>query len=200
MGSAVVTADNILFYSIVAAVVPVALYVGLIYGAAWYEKEPWWLLSAAFLWGAGPAALLAFLFNSLVSLPFYYLFPERAADLVSSGAVAPVVEEIVKALVLFLILIVRRQELDSPLDGIIYGAMVGMGFAMVENVLIERSIHGKTSSQFVWRHHQRRERDASLWARDQTPHMKTSLQRAFIGFFDDQQVDVAVFIWLAVSE
>ncbi len=135
MGSAVVTADNILFYSIVAAVVPVALYVGLIYWADWYEKEPWWLLSAAFLWGAVPAALLAFLFNSLVSLPFYYLFPERAADLVSSGAVAPVVEEIVKALVLFLILIVRRQELDSPLDGIIYGAMVGMGFAMVENVL-----------------------------------------------------------------
>ena len=27
-----------------------------------------------------------------------------------------------------------RSEIDSPLDGIIYGAMVGMGFAMVENV------------------------------------------------------------------
>lgn len=135
MGSAAVTADNILFYSIIAAVAPVTLYVGLIYWVDRYEKEPWWLLSAAFLWGAVPAALLAFLFNTLISLPFYALFSERSADLASGGAVAPVVEEIVKALVLLLILVVRRHELDSPLDGIIYGAMVGMGFAMVENVL-----------------------------------------------------------------
>jgi len=135
MGSASMTADNVLLYSIVAAVLPVALYVGLIYWIDRYEKEPWWLLSAAFLWGAVPAALLAFLFNTLFSLPFYFFFSERGADMASGGAVAPIVEEIVKALVLFLILVVRRNELDSPLDGIIYGAMVGMGFAMVENIL-----------------------------------------------------------------
>ena len=129
------TGDNYLLYSILAAVLPVILYVGLIYWADQYEKEPVWLLSAAFVWGAIPAALLALLFNTLFSLPFYFIFSERSATLASGGAIAPVVEEVTKGFVLFLILIVRRQELDSPLDGIIYGAMVGMGFAMVENVL-----------------------------------------------------------------
>lgn len=129
------TADNYLLLSVIAAVLPVLLYVGLIYWVDHYEKEPAWLLSAAFLWGAIPAALLALLFNSVLSLPFYALLSERSAEMASGGVIAPVVEELTKALVLFLILVVRRQELDSPLDGIIYGAMVGMGFAMVENVI-----------------------------------------------------------------
>lgn len=129
------TADNYLLYSVIAAVLPVLLYVGLIYWVDYYEKEPTWLLSAAFLWGAVPAALLALLFNTVLSLPFYYLFSERSAELVAGGAIAPVVEEVTKGLALFLILIIRRNELDSPLDGVIYGAMVGMGFAMVENIL-----------------------------------------------------------------
>lgn len=129
------TTDNYLFYSVIAAVVPVLLYVGLIYWVDHYEKEPVWLLSAAFVWGAIPAALLALLFNTLFSLPFYFLLSENTAELASGGAIAPVVEEITKGLVLFIILVMRRHELDSPLDGIIYGAMVGMGFAMVENIL-----------------------------------------------------------------
>lgn len=129
------TADNYLFYSVIAAVLPVLLYVGLVYWVDHYEKEPVWLLSAAFIWGAIPAALLALLFNTLFSLPFYYLLSQSSAELASGGAIAPVVEEITKGLVLFIILVVRRHELDSPLDGIIYGAMVGMGFAMVENIL-----------------------------------------------------------------
>lgn len=140
------TADNVLLYSVIAAVIPVILYVGLIYWVDRYEKEPWWLLSAAFLWGAIPGALLAVFFNSLLSLPFYAFFSESAADLASGGLVAPVVEEIAKALVLFLILVVQRHELDSPLDGIIYGAMVGMGFAMVENVLYYVSAFGENGA------------------------------------------------------
>ncbi len=129
------TAGNVLLLSILAAAVPVALYVMLIYWADRYEKEPWWLLAAAFLWGAIPAALLALLFNTVLSLPFYLLLDSGPAELVSGGLIAPIIEETAKALVLFLILFLWRHELDSPLDGLIYGAMVGMGFAMVENVL-----------------------------------------------------------------
>lgn len=129
------TADNALLLSILAAGLPVLAYVGLIYWADRYEKEPLWLLAAAFLWGAIPAALLALLFNALFSAPFYLLLDSRPAELVSGAIVAPVVEEMAKALILFAILFLWRHELNSPLDGMIYGAMVGMGFAMVENVL-----------------------------------------------------------------
>jgi len=129
------TDGNALLFSMLAAAVPVLLYAGLIYWADRYEKEPLWLLAAAFLWGAIPAALLALLFNALLSAPFYLLFDSGPAELVSGAIIAPVVEESVKALLLFGILFLWRQELNSLLDGIVYGAMVGMGFAMVENVL-----------------------------------------------------------------
>lgn len=129
------TAENALLFSVLAAALPVLAYVALIYWADRYEKEPWWLLSAAFLWGAIPAAVLAIALNAIFSAPFYLLLDSGPADLVSGGLVAPVVEETAKALVLFAILFFWRHELNSLLDGMIYGAMVGMGFAMVENVL-----------------------------------------------------------------
>ena len=47
---------------------------------------------------------------------------------------APVVEETLKGLVLVGLLWRRRAELDGPTDGVIYAAMVGLGFAMIENV------------------------------------------------------------------
>jgi RsiW-degrading membrane proteinase PrsW (M82 family) len=28
-----------------------------------------------------------------------------------------------------------RQEIDSPIDGLVYGGIIGFGFAAVENVL-----------------------------------------------------------------
>lgn len=129
------TANNYLLYSVLAAALPVLIYVGIIYWVDRYEREPLWLLSAAFIWGAIPGAILAIIFNMMLSLPFYLLFSSSTADFISSGAIAPVVEELTKGLVLFLILFIQRHELDSPLDGIIYGAMVGMGFAMIENIL-----------------------------------------------------------------
>lgn len=131
--------NNALLFSIVAAALPVVLYVSLIYWVDRYEKEPLWLLSAAFLWGAVPAAILALIGNGLLSLPFYLALDSGTADAITAAAIAPTVEEVAKALLLFGILVKWRYELDSPLDGIIYGAMVGMGFAMVENVLYYQS-------------------------------------------------------------
>ncbi len=43
-------------------------------------------------------------------------------------------EETLKGAVLVGLLWRRRQEFDGPTDGVIYAAMVGLGFAMIENV------------------------------------------------------------------
>ncbi|MEZ4641381.1 MAG: PrsW family intramembrane metalloprotease [Chloroflexota bacterium] len=120
--------------STVAAVIPTLLYIGLIYWVDRYEKEPWWLLTTAFLWGAIPSIIIAYIFNSLLSTPIYLLTSETTGDTLAASFIAPPVEETVKGLVLVIIFFRWRHEIDSPLDGIIYGAMVGMGFAMVENI------------------------------------------------------------------
>ncbi|MCA9972226.1 MAG: PrsW family intramembrane metalloprotease [Anaerolineales bacterium] len=125
---------TLLAASILAAAVPTLAYVGLIYWIDRYEKEPAWLLLAAFFWGAVPSILIAYVFNSMLSVPIYLLAGEGAGDALAASLIAPPVEETVKGIALLAILLLWRHELDSPLDGIIYGAMVGMGFAMVENV------------------------------------------------------------------
>ncbi len=124
----------ILLLSILAAAVPTLLYVGIIYWVDRYEKEPWWLLVAAFLWGAVPGILIALFFNRLLSAPLLALLGSDLGMATAPWLIGPPVEESIKGIALLAIFIFWRSEIDSPLDGIIYGAIVGMGFAMVENV------------------------------------------------------------------
>ena len=119
--------------SLIAAIIPTILYVMVIYWVDRYEREPFWLLSAAFIWGAIPSIIIALIFNELFSIPLYMLAGPDMGDFLTAALIAPPVEEIAKGLALLLIFIFWHREIDSWLDGIIYGAMVGMGFAMVEN-------------------------------------------------------------------
>jgi RsiW-degrading membrane proteinase PrsW (M82 family) len=99
------------------------------------EPEPPDALVLAFVWGAGVSVLVAMVVNTaglqLVTEP---LLGVSAGQFVSATFGAPVVEETLKGAVLFGMLWFRRQEIDGPTDGIIYAAMVGLGFATVENV------------------------------------------------------------------
>lgn len=128
------SSSTVLFLSILAAAIPTVIYITLIYWIDRYEKEPAWLLTAAFLWGAVPSIIVAYIANSILSVPFYLLAGQTAGDALAASLIAPPVEETIKGLAVLGIFLLWRHEIDSPLDGIIYGAMVGMGFAMVENV------------------------------------------------------------------
>lgn len=126
---------SVLIFAILAAFIPTIVYISIVYWADQYEKEPFWLLSAAFLWGAVPSIIFAYIFNTTLSLPIYLILGESyAADAAAATLIAPIVEESFKGIILLGIFVLWRHEIDSPLDGIIYGAMVGLGFGMVENV------------------------------------------------------------------
>jgi protease PrsW len=125
---------EIFLFSLIAASIPTLLYVAIIYWVDRYEREPLWLLSAAFFWGAVPSIILALIFNEVFSIPLYLLAGPDMGDFLTAALIAPPVEEIAKGLALLLIFLFWHREIDSWLDGIIYGAMVGMGFAMVENI------------------------------------------------------------------
>lgn len=47
---------------------------------------------------------------------------------------APIVEELAKGLGVLLIFAIARRAFDGPVDGIVYGALVGAGFAFTENI------------------------------------------------------------------
>jgi RsiW-degrading membrane proteinase PrsW (M82 family) len=117
------------------ALLPVPFLVALVLLLDRLEPEPRTNLVFAFAWGAGIAALLAAVINTAGLL--YITQPDlgkSTGEFVSATFGAPVVEETLKGSVLAWLLWRRRQELDGPTDGIIYAAMVGLGFAMMENI------------------------------------------------------------------
>ncbi|MEM7335845.1 MAG: PrsW family intramembrane metalloprotease [Chloroflexota bacterium] len=124
---------TVFILSCIGALIPAFIYTTLIYSIDRYEKEPIWLLVVTFLWGAIPAVIVSFIFNTVLSIPLYALAGD-SGDIWAASFIAPPVEETAKGAILVIILFFRRSEIDSLLDGIIYGAVVGMGFAVVENV------------------------------------------------------------------
>jgi RsiW-degrading membrane proteinase PrsW (M82 family) len=107
------------------AVVPLAYTIPAFVWLDHLEPEPPAMRWNAFLWGAGMSTLVAGIANEFTAAA-----AGAAAALVVS---APVVEEMMKSL--GIAGATKRHQIDTPLDGAVYAGYVGLGFAMVENVI-----------------------------------------------------------------
>lgn len=125
----------------VICVTPIVLtYLVLIRWLDRFEPEPWWLILAAFLWGALFATMggavgssLAEAFTSAITGA-----TPRQLDAVGATVFAPIFEETCKGVgvaLIALISVLGLRELDGPLDGVIYGGVVGLGFTLTEDIL-----------------------------------------------------------------
>src|SRR2546428_4532526 len=125
-----------LIIGLICATLPVPIYVMLLLWIDRYEAEPLWMLATAFFWGALVAVLVAFIFNTSLSI-IAAVATHNAQVGEAFGAVisAPIVEESSKALILLILFLWKKDEFDGIVDGIVYAGMVGLGFAMTENVL-----------------------------------------------------------------
>lgn len=120
---------------LILAIVPMIFYALILWWFDRYEKEPLPLIVISFLWGAVPAVIFSLIAQIILDLPLSVLVrPGIGADLLSASLIAPITEEPFKGLALLLLLLLFRREIDTPLDGIIYGGLVGFGFATTENV------------------------------------------------------------------
>lgn len=122
------------FVGLLMAAVPVPFYVAMATWVDRFEPEPPWLLATAFIWGASIAVLFAMIFNGIGEGIFMAMAGEAAASTLTAVVAAPFVEELAKGAALFLLFLWKRDEFDNVTDGIIYACMVGLGFAMTENV------------------------------------------------------------------
>lgn len=121
--------------SLFAAGVPAVAWSVLVWWCDRYEREPLALGVGAFMWGALPAVLISFVVESALGTPSALSGSTLAEDVFASSGIAPVVEELAKGAGLLLILLAWRVEFDNLLDGILYGALVGFGFGLTENLL-----------------------------------------------------------------
>jgi RsiW-degrading membrane proteinase PrsW (M82 family) len=100
--------------------------------------EPVAYLLLAFFLGVGSSYIARFLYSSLdlVGLRFnaYALAETNPVGLFIYSVLAiGLIEELAK-MIPFLLVIIRFREFDEPLDGVIYGSFIALGFAASENV------------------------------------------------------------------
>lgn len=100
-----------------------------------FEREPATVVAAAFSWGAVVATSLSLPGNEAL---FGLMAKLGSPDLVARWGPAlasPFIEETLKVLGVVVLVLIARDQLDSPLDGMVYGALAGLGFQVVENFI-----------------------------------------------------------------
>jgi RsiW-degrading membrane proteinase PrsW (M82 family) len=121
--------------SVLFGVIPMALLAVILTLFDRYEKEPPWLLAGVFMWGAIVAAGAAFVLNTIFGVSVFIVSgSEGLANVGAAVLSAPFVEETVKGLAVVAVYLYFRSEFDSVLDGVVYGSLVGFGFAAAENI------------------------------------------------------------------
>ncbi|MBV9210007.1 MAG: PrsW family intramembrane metalloprotease [Acidobacteria bacterium] len=123
-----------LLAGLIFATLPVPIYITLILWLDRYEAEPLWLLALVFFWGATVAVFIAFVLNTTGAYAVAITAGREAAEFSGLAIFAPLVEESAKGTILFIVFFWKKDEFDGILDGIVYAAMVGLGFAMTENI------------------------------------------------------------------
>ena len=123
-----------LITSALMAIIPLLVIVPTFLWLDRYEAEPVRYIVFAFLWGALVAVVGAFFLNTF---GLKLLVEARWTDPLETGAVylAPITEETLKGLGILLIYLLLRREFDGIIDGIVYGGLIGAGFAFSENIL-----------------------------------------------------------------
>lgn len=125
-----------------------------------FEPEPWWLLFVAFVFGALVATLGGGLTSAIASELTRATLglgeKDPGMEFIGTAIYAPIFEESFKGLGVLLIAAISWmgvKELDGPLDGAIYGGMVGLGFTLTEDVLYVAGAmaeHGAEGFLFLW--------------------------------------------------
>lgn len=124
-----------LITGLVLATVPAPFYIWVALRIDRFEPEPIRLLAWTFFWGASAATFIALVLNTAGQALVGHSFGSDVGEIYGGSVSAPIVEESAKAAVLFIIYRRRRNEINGILDGMVYAAMVGLGFAMTENIL-----------------------------------------------------------------
>ena len=110
-------------------------FVILVRAIDYLEREPFVLQVSAVAWGglvATSAAISAS--GAMQNVLAKVISPQYAAEW-GPAVVGAIVEEILKVLGVVTIALIARGQINSVVDGFVYGALVGLGFQVVEDIL-----------------------------------------------------------------
>ncbi|MBI4412678.1 MAG: PrsW family intramembrane metalloprotease [Deltaproteobacteria bacterium] len=134
--------------SVAASLLPITVYILFLRWLDRYEREPFGHILMTFFLGATVSIGFSFAANTVVGIIGHSIMTEAGSTYFLAGLVAPVVEETNKGIMIVLFAWFSR-EFDNITDGLLYGAVVGLGFAFSENVLYFIRVYHE-SGQFAW--------------------------------------------------
>jgi protease PrsW len=115
---------------VLAYALPVAV---AVYRLDLFEREPKLMLAGALLWGGVIATSFAGYANEAWLSILGKIAPDLAAPW-GAAIVGPAVEETLKLMGVVTLFLIASTEFDGVMDGFVYGALVGLGFTVVEDV------------------------------------------------------------------
>ena len=136
-------AESIILFSALAAITPIVIYIAFFWWLDRYEREPLWLLGLTFVYGG-----IIGIFLGVMGSAYLVRIFEVKSFLVLAGLIAPVTEEPAKGLVLLFLL--SSKNFDNTTDGLLYGAVAGLGFAATENFLYFLNAYDAGGEQLWW--------------------------------------------------
>jgi len=118
----------------VMAFLPPIIYAIWIRNTEKYNREKWKPIILCFVWGATIAIIASLILELILGISLATSFDDyNSFGLVMTIIIAPFAEELTKPLALRLKTV--KKELDELEDGLIYGAVAGLGFSATENLL-----------------------------------------------------------------
>ena len=118
---------------ILASFLPPLIYTVWIRNTEKCHREKWITIFICFLWGASIAVIAAIILEVLLQIPLAISIDDsNTFFLLTVILIAPVAEEFTKPLALKLKTV--KKEIDELEDGLIYGAVAGLGFSATENL------------------------------------------------------------------
>lgn len=143
-----------LLYAIVLFTIHGAFLIWVLRRLDYLELEPPALLAAAIAWGGIVATSNALRANIASDSILVKLFPLTFVQTWGPAIEGPTNEETLKTLGIVALILLARRHLNSVMDGVIFGAFVGVGFQEVENVVYSlnavQGTSGGDSYAAVW--------------------------------------------------
>ncbi|WP_100444967.1 PrsW family intramembrane metalloprotease [Glycomyces xiaoerkulensis] len=99
-----------------------------------FEREPVTVRAAAMCWGGLAAVSFSAIANDASLVVLADIADPEWARTWGPAIAGPLNEEWLKTLGVVMLVLIVREHFDRSIDGLIYGALVGLGFQVVENL------------------------------------------------------------------
>lgn len=117
------------------ALIPLTLIVLTVWLVSTWRRQSYLLMGICLLWGAAASVAMTLIIGTTNALLVYQASGQELSDFAGAVIQAPIVEEITKSALLLVIFFSARKLFDGPMHGLIYGSLIGAGFAFTENIL-----------------------------------------------------------------